>query len=39
MSSRDKISVQDQSKEKGVSGSLELPEEPDSSLGNPAALL
>uniref|UniRef100_A0A3B5KGW7 Protein phosphatase 1, regulatory subunit 12C n=1 Tax=Takifugu rubripes TaxID=31033 RepID=A0A3B5KGW7_TAKRU len=36
MSSRDKINVQDQSKEKGVSGSLELPEERESSLGKPA---
>ncbi|XP_056891637.1 protein phosphatase 1 regulatory subunit 12C [Takifugu flavidus] len=34
MSSRDKINVQDQSKEKGVSGSLELPEERESSLEN-----
>lgn len=37
MSSRDKINVQDQSKEKGVSGSLELSEERESSLGKPAA--
>lgn len=39
MSSRDKINVQDQSKEKGVSGSLEFTEERESSLGNPASLL
>lgn len=33
MSSKDKINVQDQSKEKSVSGSLEFPEEPESSSG------
>lgn len=33
MSSKDKITVQDQSKEKGVSGSLHFPEERDSSFG------
>lgn len=37
MSSKDKISVQDQSKEKGVSGGLELTEDRESSLGKPAA--
>lgn len=34
MSSKDKITVQDQSKEKGVSGSLHFPEERESSFGN-----
>lgn len=33
MSSKDKITVQDQSKEKGVSGSLPFPEERESSSG------
>lgn len=33
MSSKDKITVQDQSKEKGVSGSLQFPEERESSFG------
>lgn len=33
MSSKDKITVQDQSKEKGVSGSLQFPEERESSSG------
>lgn len=39
MSSKDKMNVQDQSKERGVSGGLELSEEKDSSPGKPAALL
>lgn len=38
MSSKDKINVQDQSKEKGVSGSLEFTEERESSFGKPATL-
>lgn len=33
MSSKDKITVQDQSKEKGLSGSLQFPEERESSCG------
>lgn len=33
MSSKDKMNVQDQSKEKGVSGSLELSEDKESSPG------
>lgn len=33
MSSKDKITVQDQSKEKGVSGRLQFPEEPEGSAG------
>lgn len=33
MSSKDKITVQDQSKEKGVSGGLQFPEERESSFG------
>ena len=33
MSSKDKMNVQDQSKERGVSGSLELSEEKESSPG------
>lgn len=38
MSSRDKMNVQDQSKERGVSGGLELSEEKESSPGKPAAV-
>ena len=34
MSSKDKMNVQDQSKERGVSGDLELSEEKESSPGN-----
>lgn len=37
MSSKDKITVQDQSKEKGVSGSLKFAEERESSPGKAAA--
>lgn len=37
MSSKDKMNVQDQSKERGVSGGLELSEEKESSPGKPAA--
>lgn len=38
MSSRDKMNVQDQSKERGVSGGLELSEEKENSAGKPAAM-
>lgn len=38
MSSKDKMNVQDQSKERGVSGGLELSEEKESSPGKPAAV-
>lgn len=37
MSSKDKMNVQDQSKERGVSGDLELSEEKESSPGKAAA--
>lgn len=39
MSSKDKMNVQDQSKERGVSGGLELSEEKENSPGKAAALL
>lgn len=38
MSSKDKMNVQDQSKERGVSGGLELNEEKESSPGKPATV-
>lgn len=38
MSSKDKMNVQDQSKERGVSGGLEASEEKESSPGKPAAV-
>ena len=39
MSSRDKMNVQDQSKERGVSGGLELNEERESGSGKQTVLL
>lgn len=38
MSSKDKMNVQDQSKERGVSGGLELSEEKENSAGKPATM-